>query len=274
MKVMLILWLLISVLAITADAQQPPTEGSSAPLRAEVLVLGTYHMGNPGHDIGNIQADDVLLPKRQREIAQLIEVLKKFHPTKIAVEASVGSQRITREYAEYLVGKYQLSRNEIDQIGYRLAKELGHKTIYPVDVDADFPWQHVVNYAKANGLADKVEALLASTRESAKEDTEFLESHTIVEMLGRLNSDTTVASSLGWYYACMRLGYPNDYAGPDLLTAWYQRNIRIYNNIVTLIESPSDRILVIYGYGHLGLLRQNVANDPAVSLRKLAEFNR
>jgi hypothetical protein len=32
--------------------------------RAEVLVLGVYHMANPGHDIFNMQADDVLAPKR------------------------------------------------------------------------------------------------------------------------------------------------------------------------------------------------------------------
>ena len=38
--------------------------------RAEVLVLGVYHMSNPGRDIFNVQADDVLVPKRQREIAE------------------------------------------------------------------------------------------------------------------------------------------------------------------------------------------------------------
>jgi len=63
-----------------------------------------------------------------------------------------------------------------------------------------------------------------------------------------------------------------DYAGPDLLAAWYQRNIRIYNNIVRLVESPNDKILVIYGAGHLGWLRQDAANDATVTLRKLGDF--
>jgi hypothetical protein len=31
-------------------------------------------MSNPGHDIYNMQADDIQSPKRQQEIAQLIEV--------------------------------------------------------------------------------------------------------------------------------------------------------------------------------------------------------
>src|SRR5579884_3376241 len=127
--------------------------------RPEILVLGTYHMANPGHDIHNMQADDVLSPKRQQEMAQLIGVLKKFQPTKVAIEADVGSQRVAQEYADYRAGKYTLTRNEDDQIGYRLAKELGHKAVYPVDEGGDFPWGRVVNYAKANGLAEKFAAL-------------------------------------------------------------------------------------------------------------------
>lgn len=84
--------------------------------RPEILVLGTYHMANPGRDVHNMQADDVLSPRRQQEIAQLIEVLKRFHPTKIAIEAAVGSKRAGQEYSDYLAGKYTLSRNEIDQV--------------------------------------------------------------------------------------------------------------------------------------------------------------
>jgi len=67
-------------------------------------------------------------------------------------------------------------------------------------------------------------------------------------------------------------GQPWDYAGPDLLVAWYQRNIRFYRNIIALIDSPNDRILVIYGAGHLGWLRQDIANDATVRLRKLADL--
>jgi hypothetical protein len=66
---------------------------AQADARPEILVLGTYHMSNPGHDIHNMQTDDVLSPKRQQEIAQLSAGLKKFQPTKIAIEADVGSQR-------------------------------------------------------------------------------------------------------------------------------------------------------------------------------------
>jgi hypothetical protein len=258
--------LLLGLLAI------PKISWSQSDARPEILVLGTYHMGNPGHDIHNMQADDVLSAKRQAEIGQLIEVLKRFHPTKIAIESDVGGQRATHEYADYLAGKYTLVRNEIDQIGYRLAKELGHRAIYPVDVDGDFPWQRVVNYAKANGVTEKFEAINAGWGTMVKEQGDFLGSHTVLETLEFMNSDSRPARDMALYFAVVRYGDPYDYAGSDLLAAWYQRNIRIYRNILALIDSPSEKILVIYGSGHLGWLRQNIGNDASVRLRKLGDF--
>src|SRR5712692_2366100 len=132
-KQLVALFSLVFVSAVIASGQerailpavlhQSPAEKLVTPVRAEVLVLGVYHMSNPGHDIFNMKADDVLAPKRQAEIAQLIEVLKRFRPTKVAVEAEGDGS--PKRYAEYLAGKHELTRNEIEQLGFRLAKELG-----------------------------------------------------------------------------------------------------------------------------------------------------
>jgi hypothetical protein len=111
-------------------AMLPVSQQSSALTRAEVLVLGVYHMANPGRDIFNMEADDVLAPKRQAEIAQVIATLKKFNPTKIAVERNPGDNRLSRDYPDYLAGKRELTRNEIEQVGFRIAKELDHKIVY------------------------------------------------------------------------------------------------------------------------------------------------
>ncbi|MGB8582821.1 MAG: DUF5694 domain-containing protein [Candidatus Sulfotelmatobacter sp.] len=240
--------------------------------RPEILVLGTYHMANPRRDIYNVKADDVLSPQRQQEITQLIEVLKRFHPTKIAIEADAGSQRVGQEYSDYLAGKYLLSRNETNQIGYQLAKELGHHAVYPVDEEWDFPMARVTNYAKANGLKEKLDAATATWGTMAKEEGDFLQSHSVLETLGYINSDSRVAKDVAAYFALVPFGDPYDDAGADLLTAWYQRNMHIYRNIIALVKSPNDRILVIYGGGHLGWLRQDIANDASVTLRKLAEL--
>jgi len=38
------------------------------------------------------------------------------------------------------------------------------------------------------------------------------------------------------------------------------------------ILEPGDRVLVVFGAGHLGLLRQAVEADPTLTLRTLEEF--
>lgn len=261
--------------AIAALAQQATAEKPNAPkaseARAEVLVLGVYHMSNPGRDIFNMKADDVLAPKRQAEIAELLEVLKRFQPTKIAIEADVWGKR-RQEYSDYLAGTHTLSRNENDQIGYRLARELGHKTIYPVDADGEFPFQRIVNYAKASGRSKELNALMGEIGDRVKAQGHYLASHTVLETLLYMNADGKVAEDVGFYYRQAHFGEPGDWAGADLVSDWFRRNMRIYSNIAQLVDSPNERVLVIYGAGHLGWLQHIFASEPSFQLRKLAEF--
>lgn len=262
----------------SAASQQSPREAFAAPARADVLVLGTYHMANRGHDIYNLQADDVLAPKRQAEIAHLIEILKRFNPTKIAVERDLLSstnattKEFSKLYADYLAGKHELSRDEVEQIGFRLAKELGHKTVYPVNADYDFPYQRLVDYAKASGRSKELDEISGGFGAKTKALAEYSASHTVLETLLWINADERAEYEVALYYRAAHLGEVGDWAGADLVSDWFRRNMRIYSNVVRLIDSPNERVLVIYGYGHLGWLRLDFASDPTVRLRRLAEF--
>ena len=236
------------------------------------MVLGTYHMANPGHDVYNMQADDVRAPKRQQELAELTDALAKFQPTKIAIEADPDDQTIGAALQDYLAGKHELSRNEIEQIGFRLAKQLGQKQLYPVDVKGEFPLQRVMDYAKAKDRSQELEKIMSSIGKSVAEEESYVKRHTILESLLYMNSPRSVAADNDFYMQTASFGEDGDYAGPDLLTDWYGRNIRIHSNILKLIASPGDRILVIYGAGHLGWLQENVKMDSNLCLRTLAEF--
>ena len=260
-------------LSLSTSAQQvATTEPPPSHAHPEVLVLGTYHMANPGHDIFNMKADDVLASKRQAEMAELIEVLKKFHPTKIAVESDAGTEKIPKRYADYLAGKYELTANEIDQIGLRLAKELGHKTVYPVDADGDFPYQRLVNYAKGSGRSKELDAVNGMFAANVKEQGDYLASHSILETLLLINSEERAIQEVGLYYRMAAIGEPQDWAGADLVRDWFGRNIRIYSNVLKLADSPNERVLVIFGAGHLGWLQQDFASNPELHLRKLSDF--
>ena len=265
---------LCTLAAHSANAQQPGAANTANRARAEVLVLGTFHMANPGRDLFNTQADDVLAPKRQAEIAQVVAALAKFRPTKIAVEADFSDDRTATRYADYVAGKHQLTRNETEQLGFRLAKELGHKTVYAVDADGEFPYARVVKFAKATGRSAELDSLNAEVGAMVKAQSAYLASHTILETLLHMNADERVAQSVGFYFREAQLGEPWDWAGADLVSDWFRRNMRIYTNVTRLVESPNERILVIYGAGHLGWLQFAFSSNPNFRLRKLAEFAR
>jgi FAD/FMN-containing dehydrogenase len=266
--------LVLALAVVTATA----VLAQQSPSRAQVLVLGVYHMANRSHDIYNMHADDVLATKRQAEIAQVIEALKKFRPTKVAIEADLLSpdnpttKLRPNQYADYLAGKRELGPDEIEQIGFRLARELGHSTIYPVNADYDFPYQRLVDYAKASGRSKELEEIMGGFDAKTKAQGEYLAAHTILETLLWMNSDEKVEYENGLYYRLGHFGQVGDWAGADLLADWFHRNIRIYSNITQLVDSPAERILVIYGAGHLTWLRRDFASDPTIDLHMLSEF--
>src|SRR6266849_9179374 len=121
-----------------------PGETSCGEKRTNKINLVTYHMGNPGLDSVNLNADDVLSPRRQIEISELVDKLARFQPTKIMIEAQYRSASMPNLYKKYLAGEHKLGRDEIEQIGFQLAERLKLETVYPVD----FPMS-------MNGLSDR-----------------------------------------------------------------------------------------------------------------------
>jgi len=105
-----------------------------------------------------------------------------------------------------------------------------------------------------------------------KAQGEYLASHSVLETLLYMNADERVTQEVGLYYQLAHFGEPGDWAGADLVSDWFRRNMRIYTSVTRLADSPNDRVLVIFGAGHLGWLRLAVSSDPSLRLRKLAEF--
>ena len=61
--------------ALAAEAAKP-----------QVMLVGTDHFSNPGKDIHNVKAVDVLAADRQRELGKVVTALAKFAPTRVGVE--------------------------------------------------------------------------------------------------------------------------------------------------------------------------------------------
>ena len=103
----------------------------------QVLTLGVFHFNFPNLDFVQTAEEDqidVLLPEYQKEIELIVEKLLVFQPTVVVVEVDPDSQDVIDSlYNAYLWGKYALERNEIMQIGFRIAKARGLQKLYCVN---------------------------------------------------------------------------------------------------------------------------------------------
>src|SRR5437879_13867259 len=88
---------LLFVLVAAASAQTKEAVRTTSAKKARGLVLGVFHMANPGRDMFNLQVDDVLAPRRQKELSDLAEMLKRFQPTKVPVEERARTWEIPEQ---------------------------------------------------------------------------------------------------------------------------------------------------------------------------------
>src|SRR6476659_9685482 len=126
-------------LGAVAQAADPP--------KAQVMLVATFHFGNPGADLHNIKAIDVLAANRQKEIAAAVTALARFQPTSVGVEWPEAL--VQERYAQFLDGSLPVSSNEVVQLGFRLARERGLKVVHGFDVEGDFPFEPVSDWASA-----------------------------------------------------------------------------------------------------------------------------
>jgi hypothetical protein len=231
-----------------------------AKVKPTFVLLGTYHMGTEGNNVFKSDVDDVTSPERQKQIGGLIEKLKKYKPTKIAIECDVENDaKFQANYDKYAAGKYELTKNERDQIGFRLAKELEHKKVYCVDWGI-FPKDPLYWYEKYAEKDEELNSFLTELRKKGKENNdaknEKLRNLSIIDQLVFLNQPDLIEKSHQEYYDIMRIGRGDEYVGANYLSWWYGRNMKILMNIIRITDSPNDRILIIYGAGHNKILTQ------------------
>jgi hypothetical protein len=279
----LLLALPAGALATGAPAQGGPAgaAGDPEPGRARILYVGVFHFDYPGLDVQEPgDRMDVLAPARQREIEELVELLAAYRPTRIAVEFTPDRQpRLDSLYAEYLEGRWELRRNEVYQLGFRLARMAGLPGVHAVDTERH---PFFVDLAREQ-LAPRRDELFATdaawrerfARMSAYEDSlSAARGETLREILLRGNSPEQLRRmhqpySVGFFRFD---GEEGGYLGADFVSGWYNRNLRIFRNLQRITRSPGERILFVVGSGHLPILRFVTEHSPEYELVEASDY--
>lgn len=256
--------------------------------KVEVLLLGTFHFAQTGAD------DDMLSEKRQKEITELVNKLYKFKPNKIFIERNPEfeyTNKVDEKFENYLNGKFQPSANEIYQLGFRLAKMLGHRKVYQADHPGLYGrfYATVEDYANKNGQTEilRYEGV-GATKPLYRRNDEVVtrKQKTILEFFRYINSEEyQKLDQAGYVSTFPRIGDTKPptsaedkkdpevyFVGAELLADWYRRNIKIYSKVLTELDYKEDRILIIYGNGHIPILRHLIESNPAFKVEDTGKW--
>src|SRR5262249_32078035 len=124
---------LATFLAAVAGIVPSPLTGTSRATErpVEVMIVGGVHMANTHTSVVNLEGPDVPLPPQQDEIIRMTEGLARFKPTQVHVERE---EDVAADYARYVAGELQSDRNEVVQVAFRLAKQLGLTKVHASDI--------------------------------------------------------------------------------------------------------------------------------------------
>ncbi|MES3018115.1 MAG: DUF5694 domain-containing protein [Bacteroidota bacterium] len=284
MKKQLITGLCILLCSLSAYSQKSvqnaldglPTLRENKP--AQIMILGTFHFNfaQNGSDVKGENNFDITSEKSQAELNSIIEKIKVFKPTKIAVEMMMPDQRkLDSLYKAYLNGTWKLGRNETYQLGFRLAKELGLQGVSCVDVrppqiEIDTTVSDWDVYAKNRNEQIKMDAYNKPNAEAnAYMDDQRGQMH-LNDYLVFLNDEKTKLRYKQFFLTgLVNLGAGDTYIGADLTGYWYRRNTRIFTNIKNLVQTDEERILVIYGNSHAWVLQELFSASPEFRIVKV-----
>lgn len=250
----------------------------------KVLIVGSWHFQYPGLDAHVTNEENrinIYSDRRQKELQELLDYLALFKPTKILVESGANTGYIKYNYTEWKSGREDLMANERSQIGMRLVERFKLDTIYGVD---DWPLIMDLHY---DSLLTNIPYLddiykrhyFGGNDSIQKRYTEFYKyedmfqlNNTILESFKFLNSDKVLSRYLGAYIAGGQF-VSHEKEGPDALSMfWFNRNLRIFRNIQRIETNEDDRILILFGAGHIPILKWFFECSPEYELVKFNEL--
>jgi hypothetical protein len=224
---------------------------------SEVMIIGVYHLGETS-DLTKVEQKNRY--DLEIESKEVVEALSQFNPTKLAVEAVCEEQTdLNENYRNYQLNNFKQRTNEIELIGFPLAKQMGISEISCIDWMEDeneyAELGDILQYAKEHEN-ERYNHMMKKYIEPMKLQSEELSTISILEGYKRLNNIETVKQMHEVYMELAMIGKEKNYYGIDWLTWWYKRNLIIYTNLRRVITDPKDRVLLLIGSGHVHLIKQ------------------
>ena len=226
----------------------------------QVMLLGLFHFDNPGRDAVKYEPLDVLQPEPQAYLAGLAARLARFAPTKVVLEYPESRDDvINRQYSDFLGGQFDLPKNEIYQIGFRVAQLAKLKRVHGFDTPA--PAQDVKLWDYLGQDPDSEARLVAWIEAESRRLQHLHETKTLKDILVMSNKEDEDLRNKGFYMLLNPVGADERlFHGADASADWWHRNFRMYA-LIQRYATPGERVLVIAGSGHTAIIRDLLRAD-------------
>lgn len=262
--------------------KEKPTNNTE---KIKVYLLGTFHFAQTDSTY------NVLNKNHQKSIEDLCEIIARQKPNKIFVERQPEYEfqnKIDSLYKAYIAMSRPLkAKNEIYQVGFRVAKKLGHKKVF----QCDHPGQYgrfnkaTVEYAEKNNQTDILEANRTGTVKrfdnTINEDS-LMKSSTLLQYIQWINSSQVMNTSHASYITNYpQIGstdyynYDDDYTliGAELTADWYKRNIMIYAKMINQVDFEKDKaIFLLMGGDHIPIIKTLFDANPYFKVMETSKW--
>jgi len=249
--------ILLFILTIAASSFGQPTMTHP---KTKIMTLGVFHFSYHNLDLVKTAEKDqisVLDEPYQSQIAAIARAIEEFRPTIIAIELDPSKQHsVDSLYSLYKFGKLAPAKDEIYQLAYRIGKNLNLPKINCVN-DWGRPYDNIQSMFKDSIRLERFGNFIDSLNKIEGKELLSKKVSSVVDKLIELNNPQSIREGLGSY---LKAGFlyeenPGDFTGVDFETGrWFNRNLRIIRNIQRIPRTSNDRILVIFGAGHMNLL--------------------
>jgi len=249
----------------------------------KVLLVGSWHFNYPGLDANVTKEEDrinIYSVQRQKELEELLDYIAAFKPTKIMLESGPITGYLTYNLKEWKAGKARLYASERSQVGIRLMDKLKLDTVYGVDdgallmdflYDSTFKSTPYIDSITRRHYFGGTDSMQMRFKQFYDYQDKYEVNNTLLESFKYLNSDKVLNRYFGAYIAGGQFTSPED-EGPDALSMfWLNRNLRIFRNIQRIETSGDDRILVLFGAGHIAILKWLFECSPAYEVVKFGD---
>ncbi|MFZ6052614.1 DUF5694 domain-containing protein [Halocola ammonii] len=242
--------------------------------KSEVLVVGTYHFDSE-------METDELSSESQQEIERLLDALGAFQPTKIFIEVEPeATVTFNQRYRDYLRSEFEIKSrpNEIYQLGFRLARNMGHDSIFLFDNQTEFIGSlENFSFSSFFHYADSLDAgyydrHLEKIKRTWSHNDSTLKSLPLYDRIRLMNSSELCSTNAQRMHMLeLRVGIGESWVGADWLARFYQRNIRMMGNVLKS-STTEDRIIIIVGANHKWILDQLFENTPDFKVMDIQKY--